>query len=163
MADGVQFDIRGLDEIRGKMMELSVDLRTKGGRYALRKSAQLIRNAAKENAKRLDDPLSSADIAANITERWSGRYFRQTRGDMQFRIGVLGGSGGRAKKEAFNKFPGNDTRHWRQQEFGNRNHPAQPFMRRAMSENVPKAINTFIFEYNKAIDRALKRAQKVKK
>jgi HK97 gp10 family phage protein len=161
MADGVEFELEGLEEVMGKLKELPIDMRKKGGRFALRKAAQVVRDAARDNAKTIDDPNSDADISKNIVERWAGRYFSRSGGDMMFRVGVMGGAGGRAKATALAGLPGGDTRHWRQLEFGNQNHPAQPFMRRAMTENINKATSTFISEYGKALDRALKRAKKV--
>jgi hypothetical protein len=38
--------------------------------------------------------------------------------------------------------------------------PAQPFMRNALADNVEAATAMFISEYDKALDRAIKRATK---
>ena len=40
------------------------------------------------------------------------------------------------------------------------NAPAQPFARRALSENIQAATDEFINQYNKALDRAIKRGQR---
>ena len=162
MADGVEFKLEGIDELSAKLKELPMDMRKKGGRFALRKAAQVVRDAAKENAMPLDDPNSSANISENIAERWSGRYFKSTGGDMMFRVGVMGGAGGSAKSGNLSGLPGGDTRHWRQIEFGNEHQAASPFMRKSLAQNISKATNTFITEYGKALDRAIKRARKGK-
>ena len=110
-------------------------------------------------ASRIDDPRSAEDIAANIVERWGSRRFKRT-GDLMFRVGVMGGAGGNKEASAFAGLPGGDTRHWRQLEFGNSNHDANPFMRPAADQAGQQAVDTFIKEYGKAIDRALRRARK---
>lgn len=153
--DGVSFKIEGAAELNKKLANINTDMRTKGGRFALRKAAQVVRDAARENAKRIDDLESRADIGANIVERWSNRTFKTT-GNMMFRVGVMGGAGGRAKTEEFTGFPGGDTRHWRHVEFGTEKVPARPFMRPALEQNISKTSSVFVSEYSKKLDRLLK-------
>ena len=165
MADGVEFELVGLDELRGKLKELSSDIQLKGGRYALRKASNVVRDAAKINASRVDDPATAESIEKNIAIRWDGRRFKRSK-DLGFRVGVLGGAKGYAKAsgEVQGKGkanPGGDTFYWRFLEFGTEKMSAQPFLRRALAENVNAATNEFIKEYGKAADRALKRAKKV--
>lgn len=161
MTDGVQFSILGLDELLGKLDSVNQDLKYKGGRFALRKAANLVRDAAKQNAQRLDDPNSDADISKNIAVRWSGRTFKAT-GDLKFRVGVMGGAGGRAKKGSQKDLPGGDTRHWRHLEFGTEKTRAQPFMRPALEDNIGQATGAFVDNYWPAVERALRRARKKK-
>lgn len=156
--DGINYTMEGLPELLGKLDTVTDDIKYKGGRFALRRAAQVIRDQAKQNASKIDDPRSAADIEANIVERWNGRLFKRT-GRLGFRVGVRGGSGGNKPASAFSGLPGGDTRHWRQQEFGNSNHAAQPFMRPAMDKGQ-QAVDTFIKEYDKALSRAIKRAKK---
>lgn len=159
MVDPVAANVEGLEPLLARMENLSFDLRKKGGRFAMRKAANLIRDKARENAKQLDDSKSAADISANIAVRFSPKDFKRN-GNLVFRVGVLGGAGGRKSAEQLSGLPGQDTRHWRQQEFGNSRHPAQPFMRRALSENIQAATDEFINQYNKSLDRAIKRGQR---
>ncbi|KJD20517.1 hypothetical protein VE30_02000 [Vreelandella aquamarina] len=159
MTDPVTANVEGLEPLLARMENLSFDLRKKGGRFAMRKAANLIRDKARENAKQLDDPKSAADISANVAVRFSPKDFKRN-GNLVFRVGVLGGAGGRKSAEQLSGLPGQDTRHWRQQEFGNSRHPAQPFMRRALSENIQAATDEFINQYNKALDRAIKRGER---
>ncbi len=159
MVDPVTANVEGLEPLLARMENLSFDLRKKGGRFAMRKAANLIRDKARENAKQLDDPTSAADISANVAVRFSPKDFKRN-GNLVFRVGVLGGAGGRKSAEQLSGLPGQDTRHWRQQEFGNSRHPAQPFMRRALSENIQAASDEFINQYNKSLDRAIKRGQR---
>ncbi|HSH43853.1 MAG TPA: HK97-gp10 family putative phage morphogenesis protein [Arenicellales bacterium] len=159
MADDAQFNLIGLEELYGKLDEATQDMKRRGGRFALRKAAQVVRDDAKRRAEQIDDPTTDADIAANIAERWSGRRFKRT-GDLMFRVGVMGGAGGNRPSAYYSKLPGGDTRHWRHVEFGTEHSQAQPFMRPAMENNVGKAIDTFVREYDKALGRALRRAKK---
>lgn len=159
MADGVEFSITGLESLLGKLDAVSYDVRRRGGRAALRKAAQVVANKAKEQAERIDDPDTRENIAANIALRWSSRRFRST-GDLMFRVGVLGGAGGRSTSDKYTGLPGGDTRYWRHVEFGTEHSAAQPFMRTALASSINDATNTFVTEYEKSIDRAIRRADK---
>ncbi|MCP4064646.1 MAG: hypothetical protein GY740_15545 [Gammaproteobacteria bacterium] len=158
-ADGVNYKFNGLPELLGKLDGLEYDLKRKGGRFALRRAAQVIRDQARSNADQVDDPRSPEKISENIVERWSGRTFRKT-GNMMFRVGVMGGAGGSADSSALEGNPGGDTRHWRQLEFGNENMSAQPIFRPVPQQAGQQAVDVFANEYTKKIDRALKRARK---
>lgn len=151
--------VTGLENLTAKFDSLKQDVRYKGGRFALRKAAQLVRDAARANAQSIDDPNSRENIAKNIVERWSSRYFKAT-GDLKFRVGVQGGAGGSAAKGSLDGLPGGETRHWRYVEFGTEDTAAQPFMRRALENNTQPATTLFVKEFNKAIERALKKAPK---
>jgi HK97 gp10 family phage protein len=158
-ADGANYDMTGLPELLGKLEALEFDIKRKGGRFALRRAAQVLRDQARANAERVDDPSTSETIAANIVERWSGRTFKKT-GNMMFRVGVMGGAGGSAQPSSLADLPGGDTRHWRQLEFGNERMPAQPIFRPVPDQVGQQATDVFVKEYGKSIDRALKRAKK---
>ena len=159
----------GLKDVLAKFEAIGDDVKRKGGRFALRRAAQLVRDAAAANAARIDDPATAANISKNVAERWSGKVYKSSRGQLlMFRVGVLGGAGGNKPAEAFAHLPGKDTRHWRhmefgarQMEFGTESKGAQPFLRRALSENTGAAIQVFAREYEKALARAVKRAGKL--
>lgn len=162
MTDGVQFSLVGLDSLLGKLEAVTHDAKYKGGRFALRKAANLVKAKVQENAKRIDDTASAADISANAAVRWSSRTFKRT-GNLAFRVGIMGGAGGNlSQKEQASGLPGGDTRHWRLVEFGTEHSRAQPFMRPALSQNIGAATDEFIKQYDKALDRAIKKAAKVK-
>lgn len=156
MADSIEFKLEGIDSLVSKLEAISYDAKRKGGRSALRKAAQVVANKAKEGAQRVDDPETGRSIAANIALRWNGRLFK-TSGDLGFRVGVLHGavlkSGGDTSANA-------PTPHWRLLEFGTEKMRAQPFMRKALADHISEVTNTFITEYEKAIDRAIRRAAK---
>lgn len=156
MADGIDFSITGLESLLGTLDAVSDDLRRKGGRAALRRAGNVIVEKAKENASRIDDPETGRSIAANVTQRWNGRLFRRT-GDLGFRIGVLHGAVLKNHPDLSENAP---TPHWRLIEFGTEKMRAQPFMRPAAENNLNEVTNTFATEYEKVLDRAIKRAQK---
>jgi len=156
MAETIEFSLIGLDSLLGKLDSVKQDVKFKGGRFALRKAAQLIAAKAKEGAERVDDPGTGRSIADNIALRWNGRQFKRT-GDLGFRIGVRQGAVLRHRGETSANSP---TPHWRLLEFGTEKMQAQPFMRSALADNIAAATNTFVTEYEKAIDRAIKRAAK---
>ncbi|EMI4494990.1 TPA: HK97 gp10 family phage protein [Pseudomonas aeruginosa] len=174
MADGVEFSLNGLEDVIGRIDSLNIDVRMKGGRLALRKAAQIIQRQAIENAKRLDDPETIESIEKNVAVRWSARRFKQT-GDLMFRVGILGGarqyantkdnvrSGRAGQKYATlgdKSNPGGDTWYWRFLEFGNEHAPAHPFLRPAAQQAAGAAVDEFVVQYNKAIDRAIRRSTK---
>ncbi|MBI6886457.1 HK97-gp10 family putative phage morphogenesis protein [Pseudomonas putida] len=156
MADGVDFSILGLEGLLGKLATVSVDVRHKGGRAALRKAAQVVVQKAKAGAERIDDKATGRSISDNIALRWNGRLFKRT-GDLGFRIGVLHGAVLKDGGELSSNAP---TPHWRLIEFGTEKMPAAPFMRPALADSISEVTNTFVTEYEKAIDRAIRRAAK---
>ncbi|WP_070095958.1 HK97-gp10 family putative phage morphogenesis protein [Pseudomonas sp. NBRC 111139] len=156
MADGVDFSILGLDSLLGKLSEVSVDVRRKGGRAALRKAAQVVVQKAKAGAERMDDKATGRSISDNIALRWNGRLFKRT-GDLGFRIGVMHGA---VLKDGGDLSTNAPTPHWRLIEFGTEKMPAAPFMRPALADSISEVTNTFVTEYEKAVDRAIRRAAK---
>ncbi len=156
MAETLEFSLLGLDPLLAKLEAVSEDVKYRGGRSSLRRAAQIIASKAKEGAQRVDDGQTGRSIADNIALRWNGRLFKRS-GDLGFRVGVLHGAvlddGGDLSKNA-------PTPHWRLLEFGTEKMRAQPFMRSALADNISEVTNTFLTEYEKAIDRAIRRAQR---
>lgn len=55
----------------------------------MRKAANVIRDRARNNAARVDDPLTKEAIYKNIVVTFSSKTFRRT-GDPTFRVGIMG-------------------------------------------------------------------------
>lgn len=176
MADGIEFKLEGLEELRGKLKEVSDQTGGKAGKSALLKSAQLIAISAADEWRKLDNSKTGQSIADNIVFRgvtpkgnsttkypgvkWNSRKAKQA-GVLAFRVGVAGTA--KTDKEADkDKSKGSPTPHWRLLEFGTSTIPARGIMRRAMTENIGNATTTFIEQYKKKLDAAIKRAKKVK-
>lgn len=152
--------LNGIEELNAKLQSLAYDARYKGGRFALRKAAQLVRDAAKQNAVGIDDPGTGRKISDNISERWNGRLYKRT-GDLGFRVGVLQGAVLPKKGERPDKSASGPTPHWRLLEFGTEKMAARPFFVPALAQNAQAATDVFVTEFGKAIDRALRRKAKV--
>lgn len=149
--------MEGVEALSKRLESLSYDASKKGGRFALRKAAQVIRDGARQNAQLVDNSETGRSIARNINERWASKFNKST-GNLMFRVGVLGGA--RLPKDNVDEGLGGPTPHWRLLEFGTEKMRARPFFAKAMPENAQRATDTFISEFNRALDRALKKAQK---
>jgi len=173
-SDGADYSVYGLAEVLGKFEALEYDIKRKGGRFALRRAAQVLRDQARANAARVDDPQTRENISENIVIRWSGRTFKKT-GNMMFRVGVMGGakSYGNTKDNVRKRRvgqsyavggdkgnPGGDTFYWRFLEFGTKFMPAQPIFRQVPGQAGQQAVDEFIKQYSKKIDRVLKAANR---
>lgn len=176
MQADVTFMITGLDALLAKLETINDDMKKKGGRVALRRAANVIAARVKENAQRIDDPDTREAIFKNAGVRWSSRLHKRT-GDLGFRVGIIGGAkqyadtrenrkSGRVGQTYYHAGdkdrPGGDTWYWRLVEFGTERMEARPFMRPALEQNTTEVSDTFVREYDKAIDRAIKRAAKGK-
>ena len=174
MADSVEVSLTGLESLLGKMEAVSEVTRNKAGRFALRKAANIIRDRARSNASRVDDPLTKEAIHKNIVASFSSKQFRRT-GDLAFRVGVMGGArqyantkanvrkgrAGKTYKTSGDKGnPGGDTWYWRFLEFGTEHTSARPILRPAMNGVDNDVNNVFSTEMGKAIDRAIRLATK---
>ena len=147
--------MNGVDELNKKLEGLKYDVQKKGGRFALRKAAQVVRDAARKNAQAVDDSATGRSIARNIAERWNGRLNKLT-GDLGFRVGVTGGA--KLPKDNVDEGAGGPTPHFRLLEFGTEKMAARPFFSKALPDNAQKATDVFIDQMGRAIDRALKKA-----
>lgn len=156
MADSVTFDIKGIDEVLGRMAAVTYDVRRKGGRAALRKAAQRVVEKAQEGARALDDAATGRSIADNIVLKWNGRLFKRT-GNLGFRVGVRQGA---VLAKGGDTAAGSATPHWRLLELGTEKMAAHPFMRTALASQVAAVTDTFVSEYNAYLRRAIKRAAK---
>lgn len=156
MADTVT-RIEGADALEAKLKELTYDAKYKGGRFGLRKAANLVRDAARQKAGPLDDPDTGQKIADNVAVRWDGRHFSETN-DLKFKVYVKGGN--RTKGSPADTGHGGATPHWHLLEFGTSSIGAQPFMRPAMAENTQAVTTEFASQFEKSIDRVIKRAAK---
>lgn len=175
---------KDLEKIQARLDGLKLEAQKKGGRFALLKAAQVVRNAAIENMKTADDSKTTNAIYKNIVVRFSSRLFKKS-GGLGYRVGVLGGA--KSPRTAHEQYylerrrrktgarslesmgvlegkgkdnPGGNTFYWRFLEFGTKYINERKLMQRALSQNTEKATNVFITEFNKKIDRMLKQAVK---
>ncbi|ASN69553.1 hypothetical protein 2F2_34 [uncultured Caudovirales phage] len=146
-----EFNIEGLDEVQEKLKRLgNARLIKNAARRSMRKAMAIVRDAARNNAKGIDDPETAEKIWKNIAIA-AGKT--RNPNEVVMRVGVRGGA------SFSNPNPpntsGGDTRHFRWVEFGSANMPATPFMRPALQNNIQAVTNSFAENFNKEIDKEL--------
>lgn len=141
-----EFKIEGLDKVLAKMREVTAQVTNKAVRGSASKAMRVVRDAARANARRIDDPDSAADIAKNIAV--STKVYPRL-GEVRSRVGVRGG----ARPDSSRNPDPKNTGHWRFIEFGTSDKPARPFMRPALENNIDKVVTVFVTDLNTNIDR----------
>jgi HK97 gp10 family phage protein len=157
VTDGLSFSMSGLDKVLDRMTKLPDHIQKKLAGRALRKGANVLRDAARANARALNDPGTPEDIAKNIVVQTATRLGKQ-HGGAAVRVGVLGGAKApaRASGEVEGKGkgnPGGDTFHWRFLEFGTSNAPAKPIFRTAIASSESKAVAAISDQLNADLDK----------
>ncbi|WP_202844801.1 HK97-gp10 family putative phage morphogenesis protein [Luteimonas saliphila] len=151
MAD-FEFRIEGLEEVKRKLKALPEKFAKRGMRRALRKGANIVRNAARNNAKRIDDPATREQIWKNTVVAGGGARRERQEGGPMMRIGVRGGA---KPTSGDNGQPGGNTTHWRFIELGTSLAAAQPFMRPALANNVAAVTNAVVDAAKVELDKEL--------
>ena len=152
--------LKGLDEALEKMEKMRLNAQKKHARKAARKAAKTLQDAARANARKIDDPDTSAAIHKNIVIR-SGKT--KDKGSIKVRVGVKGGGEfWKTNKKMQRKGRGrvaspyytpltNDTRHFWLVEFGTAKTAAQPYLRPAFAAKKGEAEQIFTEELKKSI------------
>lgn len=142
-------EITGLDEVIEKMRLLGKPKKVKNAATrSARKAMNIVNKAAKANAKAFDDKGSGNKIWKNIVTQPG-----KTKGvdSVMMKVGIKGG----AKEVKGTGNSGGDTWYWRQQEFGNSRHAAQPFMRPALNNNKDAVEAEFKRSFNEELDKEI--------
>lgn len=147
----VEFNIEGLDEVQEKLKRLANPRLMKNAvRRSARKAMAIVRDAARANAKAIDNRKTDEKIWKNIAIA-AGKT--RNPNEVVMRVGVRGGA------SFSNPNPpntsGGDTRHFRWVEFGSANNPPTPFLRPALANNIQAVTNSFAENFNKEIDKEL--------
>lgn len=154
--------INGLSSLEAKY-KLLKDVKTgkRISRKAARKAMNIVRNAAREKAKTLDDPSTNNKIWKQIVVQ-SGKS--RNKDEIVMRVGVKGGARVSYTNNAQNRSLGRagktyktDGHHfyWRFLEFGTAYIPAVPFMRPALSQNIQAATDKFAQVFMSELDKEL--------
>lgn len=152
MAEVITVKVEGLAEIDRNLRLLPERLGRNALKRALRKGANVIRNAAKANAQAIDDPETREQIAKNIMVASGSRKREKQAGGLLMRVGV---SGGARPTSGDNGQPGGNTTYWRFVEFGTSTAKAQPFMRSAMANSAEAAMSATTTAMEAEIDKEL--------
>lgn len=147
----VEFNIEGLEPVQEKFKRLGNSRLIKNAaRRSMRKAMAIVRDAARNNAKGIDDPETAEKIWKNIAIA-AGKT--RNPNEVVMRVGVRGGA------SFSNPNPpntsGGDTRHWRWIEFGSVHNPPVPFMRPALQNNIQAVMSSFAHNFNAEIDKEL--------
>ena len=149
----VELNIEGLDRLNRKLTQLSNPKKAKQiARKAGRQAMNIVRDAARSNAKAIDDPETREMIQKNIAVQ-AGKTTSQN--DIKIRVGVRGGAGRNQHSVSTAGLSGGDTGHWRYLEFGTSKMPAVPFMRIAFFNNLDRVANKFVEVFDAEIGKAL--------
>jgi len=152
----LELNIQGMDQLKRKLEQLSNPKKAKQiARKTGRQAMNLVRDAARLNAKAIDDPDTREMIQKNITVQ-AGKT--RSSNEIKIRVGVKGGAGKNQHSVSTAGLSGGDTRHWRYVEFGTSKTPAVPFMRIAFSNNLDRVSRKFVEVFNTEMDKALSEA-----
>lgn len=152
----LELNIQGMDQLKRKLEQLSNPKKAKQiARKTGRQAMNLVRDAARLNAKAIDDPDTREMIQKNITVQ-AGKT--RSSNEIKIRVGVKGGAGKNQHSVSTAGLSGGDTRHWRYVEFGTSKMPAVPFMRIAFSNNLDRVSSKFVEVFNTEMDKALSEA-----
>lgn len=152
----ISVNVTGLAEIERKLKLLPERVGRNAMRRALRKGANVIRDAARANARRIDDPETREAIYKNIAVAGGGRRREREAGGVMMRVGVRGGA--RPLKNGTDTgLPGGNTTHWRFVELGTSQARAQPFLTPAGVEKAQAAYDAIAADAIKQVDKELSR------
>lgn len=151
----VELNIEGMDQFKRKIEQLSNPKKVKQiARKAGRQAMNLVRDAARANAKMIDDPETAEKIHKNIVTQ--GGKSRNSN-EVVIRVGIRGGAAMNksSNRKALSGLSGGNTTYWRFIEFGTSLIQAFPFMRLALSRNIGKATTKFVQVFDAEITKAL--------
>lgn len=149
----VELNIEGMDQLKRKLEQLSNPKKAKQiARKAGRQAMNLVRDAARTNAKAIDDPETREKIHKNIVVQ--GGKSRNSN-EIVIRVGVKGGAGRNQHSVSTTGLSGGDTRHFRYIEFGTSKIPAIPFLRPSLSQNINSVTAKFVQVFDAEITQAL--------
>ena len=149
----VELNIQGMDQLKRKLDQLSNPKKAKQiARKTGRQAMNLVRDAARTNAKAIDDPKTREKIHKNIVTQ--GGKSRNS-SEIVIRVGVKGGAGRNQHSVSTAGLSGGDTRHFRYIKFGTSKIPATPFLRPSLSQNLDKVTTKFVQIFDAEITKAL--------
>ena len=136
-----EFKIEGMEQFQRKIEKLTNPKKAKSiARKAARQAMNIVRDAARSNAKAIDDTETSEMIQKNIAVQ-GGKTSNSN--EIRIRVGVRGGASRNQHSVSTSGLSGGDTRHWRYVEFGTSKTKAQPYMRPVLESNIQNATDAF--------------------
>ncbi len=144
--------IQGLEQVRQKLRAIGKKSTIKRiARKSARQAMNIARDAARANAKALDDPITKEKIWKNIVTQ-TGKTSNSN--EIRMRVGIRGGAAQNkyTDKTALAGLPGGITTYWRYIEFGTSEIAAHPFMRPALSKNMGQITDKFVQVFSAEIN-----------
>ena len=151
----LEFKITGLGDVLANLQSLKIKTQKSIARKAARQAMNIVRDAARQNARAIDDPETVARIYKNIITGESGAASKAA-GGIVMRVGIKGGASSNQYSKDMSGLSGGDTRHWRYIEFGASTTPAVPFMRPALANNIGRVTDKFVDHFKAGVSEALK-------
>lgn len=146
-------EITGLDEVQARLRVLGNKRKAKNAaNRASRKAMNIVKKAAVQNAKAIDDKNSPEKIWKNIVTKPG-----KTKGldSVMMKVGVKGGAKKRFMASPSKPNSGGDTWYWRFDEFGSATNSARPFLRPAMNNNIDAVKAEFTRAYSAELDKEI--------
>jgi HK97 gp10 family phage protein len=129
-----------------RMSTLPEKLQRKGAVAAARQAMRLVVNAARAEARNIDDPETRENIAKNIISQNSPRSGRRI-GGVAMRVGVRGGAAfSKAREAQAAGNPGGYTWYWRFLELGAERVPREEFLLPALMRNAQAVTDNLTTE-----------------
>lgn len=147
--------IQGLEQVQQKLRAIGKKSTIKRiTRKAARQAMNIARDAARANAKALDDPITKEKIWKNIVTQ-TGKTSNSN--EIRMRVGIRGGAAQNkyTDKTALAGLPGGITTYWRFIELGTSKVPAHPFMRPALLNNTDAVTNKFVSVFSAELQNEL--------
>lgn len=158
----MQVKFTGSDEVKRKLDILKDPKAAKRiARRSARKAMNIVRDAARQNAKAIDDLDTDEMIWKNISTQ-GGKT--RDRNAIKMRVGVRGGAKIPYTNNDENRRSGRvgksyqlegSTWYWRLVEFGTSRSLAFPFMRPALATNIDAVTTKFAEEFKLGVDEEL--------
>lgn len=139
-----------IENIGGLINDLSKftdKMQKKHAGASVKRGANLIKEFAIENAKRIDAKSPSGQEEAKIYQHIKARHapkIGKAKKGIAYRVGVVGGAQTPVQGKNGEKVSRNPPTYWRHVEFGTEDTAAQPFMRPALENNVAAVENAVI-------------------
>lgn len=151
-----EFEVEGLAGVLAQMKGVSLQVRGKVARAAVRKGANVVRDAARKGWERVDREGTPNSIAKNVAVQFAGKTFRAT-GDVMFRVGIKGGAkqyvnntGNRRARRAGKVYAtGGSTFYWRFYELGTSRQPARPVLQPALFNSGSAVSQAMVAEFDR--------------
>lgn len=146
MARATKTHWEGAKELQRKLKKLESKQQKRVMRKSVKEGSKLVVDAAKLNAKRIDDPHTRDAIYKNIkAKKMKKRDAQREHGDMGYQIGV----------NVSETAKGGDTFYYGFVELGTRYMQAEPYLRPALENNWRQVMDVVAKKMKQEIEREL--------